>query len=202
MTDPANNPVTLLLSAARRGDPHAAEQLLPIIYDELRRLAGARMNRLPARGAGYTLQPTALVHEAYIRLVTPDVQKAWDNRRHFFAAAAIAMRDILVERARQHASLKRGGDRRRAAADALADLEADPESTGIDLLALERALATLAERDPRRWEIVMLRFYAGLPLKDIARMMNCSTATIKREWTYARALLYAELQSSEASPDL
>lgn len=188
--------VTQLLEGARGGDAAASRDLLPIVYHELRRLAESRMAGQPKRGAGQTLQPTALVHEAYLRLVEPGngEEVKWANRRHFFAAAATAMRDILVDQARQRASLKRGGDREKLEFEPGAELESEPESCGVDLIALDGALSRLAARDARKVEIVMLRYFAGLSVEETARSMDLSPATVKREWGFAKALLYDDLK--------
>lgn len=188
--------VTRILSAIEAGDPQAAEQLLPLVYGELRKLAA---HKLAQEKPGQTLQATALVHEAYLRLVgtqpMPDAdgQGPWDNRGHFFAAAAEAMRRILVDNARRKARPKHGGDRRRVDLDE--DLViADPPD---DLLALDQALAKLAGEAPRKAELVKLRFFAGLTIPEAARMLGISTATAERYWSYARVWLYAELHEPE-----
>ena len=183
---PTGPPVTALLQAASRGEKHASEELLPLVYDELRKLAGARMaNAAP----GQTLQPTALVHEAYLRLVgktDPD----WDGRHHFFFAAARAMRQILVEHARSRASLKRGGDRRRVD---LANLVCASEAPPDELLALTEALVELEENDARAHDVVVLRFFGGLTLEEAATMLDVSPRTVKNDWRYARAWLKGRL---------
>jgi RNA polymerase sigma factor (TIGR02999 family) len=184
---------TLLLARARAGDDRAVEQLLPLVYDELRRLAGGYLRR---ERPGQTLQATALVHEAYLRLVDPDGAARWNSRGHFFAAAAEAMRRILVENARRKRRLKRGGDRRRIDLDQLRPVA---DSAPDDLLALDEALTRLAARDPRRAELVQLRFFAGLTMPEAARALGLSLATAERHWTFARTWLYAEL-SDEAAP--
>lgn len=184
-----DKPVTQLLQAASRGDRQATAELVPLVYGELRKLADSWMAKLPE---GQTLQPTALVHEAYLRLV-PKAEAGWENRRHFFFAAARAMHDILVEQARQKASLKRGGDRRRVSADNLAvALEAPAE----DMLALSDALERLERDDPRKHEIVLLRFFAGLTEDEAAEIMGISVRTVQREWRYIRAKLHKELAES------
>ncbi len=187
--------VTRILGAVERGEPHAAEQLLPLVYDELRRLAAERMAH---ERPGQTLQATALVHEAYVRLV--DVQQAqhWNSRGHFFAAAAEAMRRILVEQARCKQRVKHGGGHKRMDLDEICPVVLPPSE---DLLALGEALGRLAARDPVRAELVKLRFFAGLTMPGVAEALGLSLATAERYWTFARTWLYAELTdgSSEAA---
>jgi RNA polymerase sigma factor (TIGR02999 family) len=183
--------VTRILSAIEQGDPHAAPQLLPLVYDELRKLAVARMAR---ERADHTLQPTALVHEAYLRLVEGAAPNAsWDSRGHFFAAAAEAMRRILVDRALRKRRPKHGGDRQRVDLEEAAAITNSPE----ELLALDEALAKLAREEPRKAKLVKLRFFAGLTIPEAAKMLGISTATAERYWSYARVWLYAELYESE-----
>ncbi|MFO0835094.1 MAG: ECF-type sigma factor [Phycisphaerales bacterium] len=185
--------VTRLMRAAGAGDPKAAESLLPLVYDELRRLAAAQLSKEPA---GQTLQPTALVHEAYLRLVGGEAIE-WQGRGHFFAAAARAMRRILIDRARRHRAAKHGGDRARA--DLREDLIADPTpgtgGGGMDLLRLDAALARLEARDSRQAEIVLLRYFAGLSIEQTAEALGVSTGTVKNDWVFARAWLRRELES-------
>lgn len=174
---------------------HAAETLLPVLYDELRALAEARIGR---ERAGGTLQATALVHEAYLRLAggaTAGADRRWDGRGHFFAAAATAMRRILVERARGRGRLKRGGDRRRVDLDELA-IGDDGES--VDILGLDEALTRLLAKDPRKHDVVMLRFFAGLPIERVAEELGVATATVERDWTFAKAWLFRELAGASA----
>src|SRR5262245_19767000 len=182
--------VTQILNAIAQGDFHAAEQLLPLVYDELRRLAAQKMAR---EKSGQTLQPTALVHEAYLRLVGKGREHHWDSRGHFFAAAAEAMRRIVVENARRKRSRKHGGGLRRQ----------DPEEVQLaapepveDLLALDEALNKLAEKDRLKAELVKLRYFAGMTIEEAADALGISTATAKRYWTYARAWLYQEITGS------
>jgi len=182
-----------ILSAFKQGEPHAAEQLLPLVYEELRKLA---MQKLASERPGQTLQATALVHEAYLRLVGSDVGKNWDGRGHFFAAAAEAIRRILVENARRKRGPKHGGRLQRVDADF--DLVAAPNSS-VDVLALNDALNRLAQESPVRAELVKLRFFAGLTLPEAAEALNVSLATAERYWTYARTWLYAELGESDDS---
>jgi RNA polymerase sigma factor (TIGR02999 family) len=188
--------VTRILDAAARGDPHAADQLLPLVYDELRRLAACRLAR---EALGQTLQPTALVHEAYLRLVDGERRgsspPAWDNRGHFFATAAEAMRRILVENARRKQSLKRGGGLARQDLDP--DRLAAPEAPD-DLLALDEALARLAAAEPQVAELVKLRYFTGLTVQEAADVLGVSPRTADAWWAYARAWLRAELQGEDA----
>jgi RNA polymerase sigma factor (TIGR02999 family) len=175
--------VTELLDAMDEGDPKAAAQLLPLVYDELRRLAAAR---LAAEPSGNTLQPTALVHEAFLRLVgSPDGDR-WDHRGHFFAAAAEAMRRILIDHARRKAAAKHGGAMRRQVLDPDAAPAAEPRE---DLLALDEALARLEAADPEKANLVKLRYFAGLTLAEAAAALNLSERTAGRHWAYARAWL-------------
>ncbi|MCH7701619.1 MAG: sigma-70 family RNA polymerase sigma factor [Planctomycetes bacterium] len=182
--------VTRILEAISDGDPHASDTLLPLVYDELRRLASARM---ALEAPGQTLQPTALVHEAYLRLVG-DGQVDWENRRHFFGAAASAMRRILVERARRRGRIKHGGGRQRVPLDDVA-VEADEKL--LDYVVLDEALCRMEKQDERMSQIVMLRFFAGLTIEDTAQALGISPMTVKREWACARAWLYDELNSDE-----
>jgi RNA polymerase sigma factor (TIGR02999 family) len=176
--------VTRVLSAIEQGDPRAAEQLLPLVYDELRRLAA---QRLAHEQPGQTLQGTALVHEAYLRLVGGAQSQSWKGRRHFFAAAAEAMRRILIDRARQKQTRKAGGRRRRLDLD---DLEpALEEANGDRLLALDEALGQLEAADPRKAELVKLRFFAGLTAEQAAAALGVSTSTAEKDWAYARSWL-------------
>jgi RNA polymerase sigma factor (TIGR02999 family) len=183
--------VTQLLELAQAGDSRASEELLPLVYDELRRLARSQLKGEPNGGAGQTLQATALVHEAYMRLVG-DANLRWDNRAYFFGAAARAMRRILVDRARLRGRQKRGGDRARVE---LSDCAADsPAGTGTDLVELDAALSRLEADEPRKAEVVMLRYFAGLSIEETASALGLSTATVKNEWMFARAWLKRELE--------
>src|SRR5262245_11732453 len=187
--------VTQLLSAIDQGDTHAAEQLLPLVYGELRKLAAQRMAR---EKPGQTLQATALVHEAYLRLV--DVKKAqhWNSRGHCFAAAAGAMRRILVDRARHKKCVKAGGGRQRVE---LADV-ATGEEPGDDLLRLHEALEKLEKKDKRKADLVKLRFFAGLTNEQAARVLGVSTSTADNDWAYARSWLRLEISGESGSnPD-
>jgi RNA polymerase sigma factor (TIGR02999 family) len=180
--------VTRLLDAAAAGDPHAAGRLLPLVYDELRRLAA---QRLAHEKPGLTLQPTALVHEAYLRLVGGGDDEGWNGRGHFFAAAAEAMRRILVEAARRRRAAKHGGGRARE--DLNADLvpAAEPRE---DLLALDEALDRLAATNRQAAELVQLRYFAGLTLPDAAEALGMAPRTAGRLWAYARAWLRREIE--------
>ncbi len=185
--------VTRILSAINPDDPHAAEQLLPLVYDELRKLAA---QKLAQEKPGQTLDATALVHEAYLRLVaisgrqSGGTEPKWNSRGHFFAAAAEAMRRILVERARQRGRLKRGGDRRRLDLDAL---QLSVQEVSDDLLALDEALTELARNHPEKAEVVKLRFFAGLTVDEAAHALGIASSTADRYWTYARAWLYRQI---------
>jgi len=184
--------VTGLLAAIEQGDPSAAEQLLPLIYHELRQLAAQKLaNEQP----GQTLQPTALVHEAYLRLLGDGEARRWDQRGHFFAAAATAMRRILIERARHKRRLVHGGGRRRQ--ELHPDLAAAPE-TDEELLALDAALVKLAELDPVKARLVELRYFAGLTGDQAAEILGISPSTADRHWVYARAWLRREVQGGQA----
>jgi RNA polymerase sigma factor (TIGR02999 family) len=180
--------VTRILSAIEQGDPHAAGRLLPLVYDELRKLAAQKMAQ---EAAGQTLQATALVHEAYVRLVDRDKAQHWNSRGHFFAAAAEAMRRILVENARRKRRVKHGGGRQRIALDEACPVVEPPSD---DLLALDEALTRLAERDPVRAELVKLRFFVGLTMPQAAQALGLSLATAERHWAFIRVWLYAELK--------
>jgi RNA polymerase sigma factor (TIGR02999 family) len=175
--------VTHLLDAAAAGDPSAAAELLPLVYDELRKLAAARMT---AESPGQTLEATALVHEAYLRLVGGAQPHDWNSRGHFFAAAAEAMRRILVESARRKKSLKAGGGRRRLD---IAGVDLPVAGPSFDLLALEDALQRLARKDPRKAELVKLRFFAGLTVGQAARVLGIAPSTADEDWAYARSWL-------------
>jgi RNA polymerase sigma factor (TIGR02999 family) len=183
------NEITRILSDVERGDPQAAEQLLPLVYDELRKLAA---HRLAGQTPGQTLQPTALVHEAYLRLVGDPKGGDWDGRGHFFAAAAEAMRRILVESARRKRRLKRGGGRARLDLGAAAEPVAVPE-VREDLLALDEALTRLAAADPQAARLVELRYFGGLPVPEAARALGVSPRTADRLWAFARVWLLREV---------
>jgi RNA polymerase sigma factor (TIGR02999 family) len=186
--------VTRILDAIAHGEPHAAEQLLPLVYDELRRLAA---DRLVQEAPGQTLEATALVHEAYMRLVDVDQAQHWNSRGHFFAAAAEAMRRILVDSARRKHSRKHGGECRRVNLDEAAACTAE---TGEELLALHEALDQLALEDPTKAELVKLRYFAGLSVQEAADALGISRATADRYWAYARVWLYCAI-SGEQRPE-
>lgn len=195
MTDPEDSEtattdrISRLLDSASQGDGMAAEELLPLLYGELRRLAAARMAReMP----GQTLQPTALVHEAYLRLIKSR-ELGWDGKGHFFAAAAEAMRRILIERARRHGRLKHGAEHRRVTLeDGAAREEPDPS----ELLSLDRCLSRLEERDPAMAQVVKLRYFAGLTVPETASALDVSPRQVNRLWTAARAWLQREMAAS------
>jgi RNA polymerase sigma factor (TIGR02999 family) len=186
--------VTRILSAIEHGDPHAAAQLLPLVYNELRKLAA---QKLAQEKPGQTLQPTALVHEAYLRLVEGDKPQPWDNRRHFFAAAAEAMRRILIEGARRKRTEKHGGHRQRIDLDDVA-LAADTRSP--NLLDLDEALTRLAAAHPVKAQLVTLRYFAGLSVQEAADTLGIARATADRYWSYARSWLYCELGGTDHGP--
>jgi RNA polymerase sigma factor (TIGR02999 family) len=181
--------ITRILSQIESGDPAASEQLLPLVYDELRKLAAAKMAQ---EKPGQTLQATALVHEAYLRLVGDDATR-WDSRGHFFEAAAEAMRRILVDAARRKKRLKRGGDFTR---QDLGDMEIAAPEPREDLLALDQALHKLAAVDDSAAKLVHLRYFAGLTVPEVAKLLNLSPRTADRLWAYARAWLHQELQNT------
>jgi RNA polymerase sigma factor (TIGR02999 family) len=187
--------MTRILSAAASGDPRAAEQLLPLVYEELRRLAARRLAREPSN---QTLEPTALVHEAYLRLVG-EADRRWDSRGHFFAAAAEAMRRILVEKARWKKARKHGGDLTRVD---LAGRDPVVVTTPDEMIALDEALARLAEEDAAAAEVAKLRVFAGLSVEDAAEALGVARATAYRHWSYARAWLRrAVLGGPDAAAD-
>jgi RNA polymerase sigma factor (TIGR02999 family) len=183
--------VTHILGQIEDGDGQAAEQLLPLVYDELRKLAAARMAQ---ENPGQTLQATALVHEAYIRLVDVDKAQHWDSRGHFFAAAAESMRRILIENARRKLRIKRGGAQERV------ELKAPDLATNLppdQLLLLSEAIDVLAAHDPLGAELVKLRYFVGLSVEDAARTLKTPRTTAYRHWTYARAWLISQMQGSD-----
>ena len=188
--------VTRILAAIEEGDPNAASQLLPLVYDELRRLAAQKLAR---EKPGQTLEATALVHEAYLRLVasgdaSQSQERHWQGRHHFFAAAAEAMRHILVDNARRKRRAKRGGGRQRVALDEA--VPAPPTAAG-DLLALDEALTRLAAQDPEAAGVVQLRYFAGLSVEEAAQTLDISRASAYRHWNFARAWLLQELSGDE-----
>ncbi len=179
--------VTQILNSIKQGDPQAAEQLLPLVYEELRKLAAQRLSREPT---GQTLQATALVHEAYVRLVDTEHQQKWDSRGHFFASAAEAMRRILVDRARRKQAQKHGGDRQRIDVNE-ADLA--ERSQADELLAIDEALDELAQHDPQAAELVKLRFFAGFGHQEAAEMLGITRRAADRLWATARAWIYVRI---------
>jgi RNA polymerase sigma factor (TIGR02999 family) len=190
--------ITQILSAIERGDPNAAEQLMPLVYDELRRLAAQRLAReMP----GQTLQATALVHEAYLRLVAEpnrvshSAEPKWDTRGHFFAAAAEAMRRILVEKARRKKRLRHAGHLRKVPLEGNEPAISAP-ADAVDLLALSDALDRLETASPRRARLVKLRYFAGLTLPEVAQMLGVSQSTVEADWTYAKAWLKREMDKT------
>ena len=185
--------VTRILSQIESGDPSPAEQLLPLVYDELRKLAAARMAQ---EAPGQTLQATALVHDAYIRLVDVEQARHWDSRGHFFAAAAEAMRRILVEQARRKAGPKAGGSHQRVE---LSEVDSEIPGPQFDVLALSEALDRLAALDPRAAQLVKLRFFAGLTRQQAAETLGVSIATADNDWAYAKGWLQVELRGSDGT---
>jgi len=190
MTDASH--VTQILNAIERGDGHASERLLPLVYDELRRLASQRLAR---EQPDQTLQATALVHDAYVRLVDNEHQQKWDSRGHFFSAAAEAMRRILVENARRKRSQKHGGGLHRVDVE-LGDLQGAQSLD--DLVALDEALEKLAAKDERKAKLVQLRFFSGLTTQQAAEVLDVSVATAERDWTFARAWLRREMSGDDS----
>jgi RNA polymerase sigma factor (TIGR02999 family) len=181
--------VTLILERVEQGDGHAAEELLPLVYDELRRLARRKM---AGEAAGQTLQPTALVHEAYVRLVGSGGDRAWNGRTHFFAAAAEAMRNVLVDQARRKQRLKRGGNQQRVEMEELDVAAPDPDEK---LLLVHESLEQLAAEDPLKTQIVKLHYFVGLTHAEIATLLGISERTVRRHWEFARVWLYRAIQS-------
>lgn len=186
--------VTLILSRIEHGDPEAAEQLLPLVYEELRKLATAKLvNEKP----GQTLQATALVHDAYIRLVDVEQAQQWDSRGHFFSAAAEAMRRILVERARQKQTIRRGGGLKRHILEHVEIVTSEPS---LDVVAIDEALTRFEQIDKIKADLVKLRFFTGLTIPQAAEVLGISSATADRYWVFARAWLHAELKKGEQNP--
>jgi RNA polymerase sigma factor (TIGR02999 family) len=189
--------VTRIITEIEHGDPDAAERLLPLVYDELRKLAAARLaNEKP----GQTLQATALVHDAYLRMIGPDDSEPqrWESRGHFFAAAAEAMRRILVEQARRKGRLRHGGGRQRVDLDSACAVSEPPS---LDLLALDEALTKLSSVEPAKANLVKLRFFGGLTMPEAAAALGISLATAERQWTFARSWLHAEMADARPGPD-
>lgn len=205
MPEPDPAQVTQMLAAIRSGDRQAATDLLPLVYEQLRVLARARLAHAPP---GNTLQPTALVHEAYLRLVGDAADPGWDGRGHFFGAAAQAMRDILVDQARRKGRLKAGGGRKRESLEAAEadtpEIETPTQALGIadDMLALDAALRRMEAEDPRKAQAVMLKYFAGIEHQTIADIMGISVPTLDRDLRFARVWLAKEMKSANmASPD-
>ncbi len=189
--DSVMSDVTKILSAIESGDERAADQLLPLVYHELRKLAAAKMAK---EKPGQTLQPTILVHEAYLRLVDKDQQQQWNGRAHFFAAAAEAMRRILVEKARKKQRLKHGGEMNQVVLDVAT---AAIDSPFDDLLALDEALTQLEQQWPEKAKLVKLRYFAGMTIPEVSEAMKISTATAERDWRFARAWLHSKLRNTD-----
>ena len=187
------NEITQVLERIQKGEPSAAEALLPLVYEELRKLAAQKMAQ---EKPGQTFQATALVHEAYLRLVDVEQNQRWNGRGHFFAAAAEAMRRILVERARQKKAVKHGGGRRRIDADTVAIVAPQPDD---DLVAIDEALERLAAVDPVKAELVKLRYFAGFTIEECAEALTISAATAKRYWAYSRAWLFEQISGASNS---
>ena len=185
---PAVGDITFILDRVQRGDAPAAEELLPLVYEELRKLAAAKMAQ---EKPGQTLQATALVHEAWLRLVGSDEPRAWNGRGHFFGAAAEAMRRILVDRARQKARVRHGGALERVDLEHVTIATEDNDDT---VLAIHEALEKLAHESPQKAEIVKLHYFTGLEYPEIARALGVSLSTVERGWAYARSWLYRELK--------
>ena len=182
--------ITLLLQRADAGDASAADQILPLVYDELRQLAAAKMAR---EAAGHTLQPTALVHEAWLRL-GGDAQPKWENRAQFFAAAAEAMRRIIIDEARRRHAVRHGGGLEKVSASATGFDVAATQLDDAELLLLHEALDNLAAQDPRKAELVKQWYFVGLTLEEVARVMGISERTVSRDWAFARAWLMTEIE--------
>ena len=190
MSSGGSEPAIHILQDAVGGDHEAAQDLLPLVYDELRQLAQARLRKLPP---GQTLQATALVHEAYLRIVSAEDQR-WSDRTYFFAAAAQAMRDILVEQARRKGAIKRGGDRRRIDSNQVEPLAETPSQ---EILAIDEAIARLDQEDPRKGQIVNMRYFARMTTAETAEALGISVATVGREWRFIRSWLERELAETE-----
>ena len=186
--------VTRILSQIESGDPSAAEQLLPLVYEELRKLAAVR---LAHEKPGQTLQATALVHDAYIRLVDVEQTQHWDSRGHFFAAAAEAMRRILIEQARRKLAAKAGGRRERQKLNDLPDVADVASNDRLDLLALDEALQKLERYSPRKAQLVKLRFFAGLTLEEAAKVLGVAVSTASADWLYSKGWLQLEMRSDD-----
>ena len=188
--------VTRILSQIESGDPSAAEQLLPLVYEEFRKLAAAKMVH---ERTDHTLQATALVHEAYVRLVKDDADRHWDSRGHFYSAAAEAMRRILVESARHKRAIKAGGNHQRVE---LSGITLPPDIPDWDLIDLDEALARFESLEPQKAQLIKLRFFGGLSIDEAAAALGISAATAKRQWIFARAWLYGELNGPDSSDSI
>lgn len=187
--------ITVMLQRVDAGEPQAAADLLPLVYAELRRLAAARLAR---EAPGQTLQATALVHEAWLKLGAGDESRRWHGRTHFFAAAAEVMRHLLVDRARRKRAVRHGGELIRAEMDDVAQALVAPAADDDEILAVHDALARLALQDARRAEVVKLKYFVGLTLAEVADVLGISAPTAKRDWTYARAWLFREISATRA----
>jgi RNA polymerase sigma factor (TIGR02999 family) len=187
MTSKPEHPITRMLQAAAEGDRSAADEILPLVYDELRILARSRMRKLPP---GQTLDPTALVHEAYLRVVG-EIDPGWDGRGHFFASAAKAMRNILVDQARRKKAIKHGGNRKRVDSEFCEPFVQPPSD---DVLAVDEVVKKLEKEDPRKGQIVNCRFFARFTVAETASALGISTATVEKEWRYIRAWLEYQLK--------
>lgn len=185
------NEVTRILNAIEQGDPEAAEQLLPLVYEELRKLATQRMAQ---EKPGQTLQATALVHEAYMRLVFQESSQQWNSRGHFFAAAAEAMRRILIDQARRKQTLKAGGHMERIE---LSEIPGETQRTTLDLIALDEALQKLELEKPRKAQLVKLRYFAGLTIEQAAEALGIAASTANADWVYAKSWLRLEMQAEQ-----
>lgn len=193
LTSTPVNDITVMLRAVEDRDPHGADKLLPLVYEELRRVAAHRMARQPG---GHTLQATALVHEAFLKLIG-NTDHTWENRRHFFAAASEAMRHILVDRARRKAAVKHGGNLARLRLD---EVMVAGEATDEHVLVVNDALERLAVQDPAAAQLVKLRFFGGFTFVQAAELLEISERTAKRLWAYARAWLYDEIKRATNQP--
>ncbi len=187
--------VTQILNAIERGDAQAADQLLPLVYEELRKLAAHKMSN---EAPGQTLQPTALVHEAWLRVTGNDREAHFNSRGHFFGAAAEAMRRILIDNARRKKALRHGGGQQRVDIE---EVDVPLEARDDELLAIDEALEKLAAQDKLKAELVKLRYFVGMTLEEAAEILGISHPTAKRHWTYARAWLHAELAASKQPPE-
>lgn len=195
---PGSEHITTILAAVRDGDSKASAELLPLVYHELRELARRRMAEEPA---GHTLQATALVHEAFIRLVGHDADAAhWDSKSHFFAAAALAMRRILVERARRYGRVRHGAGRQRLPLHDEVATVSDGAADADDLLALDASLRRLEVQSPRQGRVVALRYFAGLSIEETAQALGISPSTVKTDWYYARAWLHRDITTGAEGP--